>query len=71
MDRSPDYLDENDVRSILADRVATAGSQAAYARQIGVSDEYVRRMLNGTRAPGPKVLGALGLREVVRYEMAR
>lgn len=44
------------------------GSQNAMARAMGISGAYLSDLLNGKREPGEKVLNALGLERVVRYE---
>lgn len=48
-----------------------AGGQAAWAERHGMSAAYVSDVLNSRREPGPKILGALGLRKVVRYVPAK
>lgn len=47
--------------------VAAAGSQAALADKIGVSDAYLSDVLNNRRDPGEKMLAGLGYAREVRY----
>lgn len=44
-----------------------AGSMKAWAEQHGISPQYVSDVRHGYRAPGAKILEALGYEEVVRY----
>jgi len=46
------------------------GTQAALAEEIGVSPPFLCLVLKGTKAPGAKILGFLGLKaqKVRRYE---
>lgn len=43
-------------------------SQAQAADALGVSSQYLNDVITGTRRPGPKILRALKLRRVFRYE---
>jgi DNA-binding phage protein len=54
---------EEIVRQALAEALAHT-SQAAWAAQHGLSREHVNKVLSGARAPGPKILEALGLEAV-------
>lgn len=45
----------------------TAGTQSAYAEQIGVSEQYVSDVLRGARRPGRRILQALRLRKRTVY----
>lgn len=60
-------LTEQDVLDRLRAAVQAAGSQRAYAEQIGVSQTYLSDVLTGNRAPGEKILNALSLEAVVMY----
>jgi hypothetical protein len=53
----------NDTHVIRLLRAACreAGSQNKWAKQHGVSQQYVNHVLNGHRPPGPQILAALGL----------
>ena len=60
-------LTEQDVMDRLRAAVAAAGSQKAYAEQIGVSQSYLSDVLVGNRSPGEKILAALNLEAVIMY----
>lgn len=60
-------LTEQEVMDRLRAAVAAAGSQRAYAEQIGVSQTYLSDVLTGNRTPGEKILTALGLEAVMMY----
>lgn len=61
-------LTEQDVLDRLRAVVTAAGSQKAYAEQIGVSQTYLSDVLTGNRAPGEKILVALRLEAVLMYQ---
>lgn len=61
-------MTEADVVAMVRSRVAEAGSMREYARRTGVTVAYVSDLLNGRRAPGPKILGPLGLERVETVE---
>ncbi len=44
-----------------------AGSQAAWAREVGLSPQYVTDVLVGRRRPTDHVLSLLGLRRIERF----
>jgi DNA-binding transcriptional regulator YdaS (Cro superfamily) len=62
-------------RNIPADRllemieigVTVAGSQKAFAKQAGVSEQYICDIRRGRREPGAKILRYFGLERVVSY----
>lgn len=54
----------DDVLTRLRRRVLRAGTQAAAARQLGVTRGYLSDILARRRDPGPRVLAALRLRHV-------
>ena len=56
-----------DPRQILVDRAQVAG-QVALAKELGVSLTYINDVIRGIRAPGPKILRALGIEREVRYK---
>lgn len=64
------HLSQNDVMTILKRETDKAGSQKAYAAAIGVSAQYLSDVLSGTKAPGEKILKALGLRKIAIYVQA-
>ena len=53
---------------ILRKSVAVAGGQTAFADEHGISTSYVCDVLNARRDPGTKILSALGLKRVMRFE---
>lgn len=61
-------LTEQDVLDRLRAAVMAAGSQKAYAEQIGVSQTYLSDVLTGNRAPGEKILMALNLEAIIMYQ---
>lgn len=60
-------LDIDDVRDLLKE-MGRASTSAAVSKKLGVSAQYLCDIQMGRRAPGPKVLRAIGLREVITYE---
>lgn len=60
-------LDITDILAQLAKSIATAGSQAKWCAEQGVSPAYVSDVLNGRRDPGKKILDALGYDAVTCY----
>lgn len=50
-----------EVRTLLRASVAEAGGQKKWATAHGLSVATVCEVLRGTRQPGPRVLGPLGL----------
>ncbi|WP_375453433.1 hypothetical protein [uncultured Methylobacterium sp.] len=50
-----------EVRALLRASVSEAGGQKAWAGANSVSETTVCEVLRGTRQPGPRVLGPLGL----------
>jgi DNA-binding transcriptional regulator YdaS (Cro superfamily) len=57
-----------DILKRLAALVDKAGSQVGAAKSLGVSASYLNDVIHARRAPGPKLLKALKLRSVTRYE---
>lgn len=60
-------MDIHAIRHMLTRLVADLGSQRAAAEHLRISQAHLFDMLHGRRAPGPKVLKALGLRATVTY----
>lgn len=58
-------MTEKDIIILIQHQVKRAGSMRALARDWNITVSYVSDLLNGRRAPGPKVLGPLGI-EVVK-----
>lgn len=52
----------------LKEQAVKAGSQKALAKELGVSQQYLGDVISEKREPGKKILDALKLRKVVRYE---
>lgn len=64
-------LHDSDVRRCLASAVELAGGQSAWAARHGMTQSYVAKVILGRREISPRVLSALGLRELPRaYEPA-
>ncbi|ACS43944.1 hypothetical protein [Methylorubrum extorquens] len=63
-------LHDEDVRRCLAAAVDLAGGQSAWAARHGLTQSYVAKLVLGRREiSSPRVLSALGLRELPRaYE---
>lgn len=62
-----DMLVLSDVYRLLDATCRKAGSQSAFAAQHGMTVQFVSAVLNARKAPSPRLLAALGLREVVRF----
>lgn len=60
-------LTEDDIRARLRAAIDAARSQQTFARQHGISAQYINDVLNGRRKIGEKILDALGLERVVIY----
>jgi hypothetical protein len=65
------HLTSLDVAGRLRAACRLAGGQKAWAEAHGISPQYVCDVLNARRDPGDSILGALGLRKVVRYVEVR
>lgn len=64
-------LSDADVRRCLQSAITLAGGQAPWAARHGMTQSYVAKVLGGRRELTPRVLTALGLRELPRaYEPA-
>lgn len=61
-------LTKSDVLRMLEVRVKDAGTKSEAARRFNVSPAYLGDVMNGNRAPGPKILRALGLELVCVYQ---
>lgn len=62
-------LTEQDVLDRFRAAIDAAGSQAAFARQHGVSLQYVNDVIRGRRDIGQKILAVLGVERVVLYRL--
>jgi DNA-binding transcriptional regulator YdaS (Cro superfamily) len=61
---------DNRVLRLLQTACEKAGSQNKWAKQHGITQQYVNQVLNGHRTPGPQILAALGLTRVTRVTKA-
>lgn len=65
-------LDIADVRELLKTACEEAGSQSAWGKAHSISKAEVSGVLTpygpSPRQPGKLILGALGLRKIIRYE---
>ncbi|GAB5430165.1 MAG: hypothetical protein Devi2KO_36240 [Devosia indica] len=62
--QGPLMIDGMEVHIRLRNAVAKAGSEAALARQIGITRQSLADVMNSRREPGPAVLTFLRLRKV-------
>lgn len=62
-------LTEQELIERLRDAVNRAGSQKDFAQQHGISEQYLSDVLRSRREPGQKILDALGVERVVRYQV--
>jgi hypothetical protein len=60
----PQTFTEEQVREMLREACAEAGSQSSWARTHLFSAQYVTDILSGRRAPGNGVSRALGLKKM-------
>lgn len=58
---------EVDIRAELPSLFKTAGSQSAYARSIGISPQYMSRVVHGKKPLTPAMLDALGYEKITLY----
>jgi hypothetical protein len=56
-----------DPQKALEDAVLKAGNAHSFALSVGLSPQYVADVRLGRRAPGPRLLAALGLQRVLSY----
>jgi DNA-binding transcriptional regulator YdaS (Cro superfamily) len=56
-----------DVYGRIRTAVRKAGSQRAFAQQVGVSDAFVSGVLNGARPPTDAILRQVGIKRVVNF----
>lgn len=62
-----DLIEPVDAYRLLRAAIAHAGSQASYARKVGISPQFLSDVLHGTRDIPVAVLTDLGLVRVTRY----
>jgi transcriptional regulator with XRE-family HTH domain len=58
-------MNKSEVLKLIRQAVHDAGSQTAFARQCGVTTQYINDLLRGRRDPGAKILDALGIEKTV------
>lgn len=61
-------LDEKRARELLEQQIALAGHPSAFARNRGISPQYLHDVLNKRRAMSGKILTALGLKKIIEFE---
>ena len=64
-------MDEIDVHRLIRDACKKSESQVAFAEKIGVSFQFLNAVLCARRAPSKKILDALGVKKIVRYEFIK
>jgi DNA-binding transcriptional regulator YdaS (Cro superfamily) len=57
-----------DVYGRIRNTVRAAGSQRAFAKQLGVSEAFISAVISGVRPPTEPILRAVKLKRVVKYE---
>jgi DNA-binding phage protein len=62
-----EMLEPVDAYALLRQAVERAGSQAAYARKVGISPQFLNDALQSRREIPPPVLRDLGLVRITRY----
>lgn len=55
-------MEMSDVLTLLQRKIENAETQAAVAKEIGVSPQYLSDVMNGYRTPSDKILDYLGLK---------
>jgi transcriptional regulator with XRE-family HTH domain len=60
-------MTRDELMKLIQQRVEQTGTQAALARELGITAVYLGDVLSGKREPGPKILDALGIRRVITY----
>lgn len=68
MDVQAEEMSEDDVRELLKQRIATAGSQYRFAVSNRLREDMVSKVRRGLQAPSQGLLVALGLKKVTVYE---
>jgi hypothetical protein len=64
-------MTEDDVRRAMIEACRAAGSAVAWATKHGISPAYVADVRHNRRAPGHKILAALGIKRTTVYRAAR
>lgn len=61
-------LNHDQLIALLKSRIRTAGTQKTFAKQIGISPQYLSDVLAGRRMPNRQILKALGYECVPCYK---
>ena len=61
-------MEDIDVHRLIREACKKAGSQVAFAEKIKVSFQFLNAVLCGRRAASKKILDALGVKKITRYE---
>ena len=61
-------MKNDEILAYIWQRIERAGSQAALARECGISPQYLNYVISGRQEPGPKFLAGLGLSRVITYQ---
>jgi hypothetical protein len=60
-------IDETRMRRMLDTAIGISGSQKAFAKKAGISEQYLSDVMRGRRDVGDKLLKWFGLERVVYY----
>lgn len=63
------YIDANEMRRIVRDGRGEK-RMTVYAAELGVSTQYLGKVLSGDAVPGPTIAKAMGYEQVIAYRMA-
>lgn len=61
------YYTQDEVNQLVDQAIAQLGNDNRFAKELGVSRQFIRHIKLERRSPGQKVLDYLGLERVVRY----
>lgn len=62
-------MNEQDIIDRLREAIQSAGSQRAFAKQHGISTQYINDVLRGRREIGQKILEVLGVEKIITYRL--
>lgn len=62
-----EYFTRKDVLKLLKEEIEYTGSEAGFARLVGVSRSFLNRVMSGEKPPTGKVLKFLGFKKAVVY----
>jgi hypothetical protein len=60
-------INETRMRAMLETAINVSGSQKAFAKEAGISEQYLSDVLNGRRDVGEKILKWFGLERVIYF----